>query len=624
MMNRFFLMGCTALAGLNAGELIVSPVRAQDVGVAAAVNPDAQSHRGGSSARVVEVGQNVVHNEVFDTDAAGIVQILLADGSNFTVGPNSSLTIDRFVYDPEADRASIAASASRGAFRFIGGAASKGEGGMNVETPIGVAGIRGAIVDFQLHRIGDIPPHISLVFGDELTLTLPDGQRVVVTQPGSSIVFGETGAPVPPALGAASPAGGAQGGGMASATAGAGALPPGFFAPPQVILTPPDWIPALSGALTNSQSPLGPPDPQALAALLAALGQSGLGEAPEVGPDAGWPGGTGLASPEFGDVLLDESDGGVADSGDANLGERITAVIPEPEPPGPEPEPEPPGPEPEPEPPGPEPEPEPPGPEPEPEPEPPGPEPEPEPPVVVPFDGPYEGFSMTTGRQGGGRGTASMSFDPATNSFTSRFIHSNWGDAPFVTTAPEGHYTDNTDFGASNAVGRVEVAPDQSALCDCEFMSWGSWAAEGPSDGSFTDPVEGFWIIGQPTSAAEMPLTGSATYTGNAVGTVFNAGNTYEASGGMTAQVDFGSGQGDIQITDFDGRNFGTQTIDMTPVAGADNGFIGELGGGNVNGVISGGFFNDGGTPAAGIGGGFSAFEAGSEWSANGIFGGSR
>ncbi|MDN3711660.1 hypothetical protein QWZ10_07150 [Paracoccus cavernae] len=76
MMNRFFLMGCTALAGLNAGELIVSPVRAQDVGVAAAVNPDAQSHRGGSSARVVEVGQNVVHNEVFDTDAAGIVQIL--------------------------------------------------------------------------------------------------------------------------------------------------------------------------------------------------------------------------------------------------------------------------------------------------------------------------------------------------------------------------------------------------------------------------------------------------------------------------------------------------------------------------------------------------------------------
>ena len=74
-------------------------ISATKVGVAAAVNLDAKSTRSGAT-KIISLGQNVIHNEKISTDAEGLVQILLVDGTTFTVGPNSQLTIDEFVYDP--------------------------------------------------------------------------------------------------------------------------------------------------------------------------------------------------------------------------------------------------------------------------------------------------------------------------------------------------------------------------------------------------------------------------------------------------------------------------------------------------------------------------------------------
>src|SRR5688572_16537313 len=101
------LLGTEALAGT--------------AGVTAAVNQNAKSIPPGGGVRTVVLGANVVQDERIETDGAGLVQILLADGTTFTVGPNSSLVIDRFVYDPDANTAQVAASLGRGVFRFIGG-----------------------------------------------------------------------------------------------------------------------------------------------------------------------------------------------------------------------------------------------------------------------------------------------------------------------------------------------------------------------------------------------------------------------------------------------------------------------------------------------------------------------
>ena len=180
------LLASICLLPLLAGEAL-----AATAGVTAAVNQNAKSIPPGGAVRTIVLGDNVVQDETIETDAGGLVQILLADGTTFTVGPNSSLVIDRFVYDPDANTAEVAASLGRGVFRFIGGRTSKTEGGVTLNTPVGTVGIRGGMVDlnFTQGANGQIA-QIDLLFGNEVTL----GTDKVFT-PGYSIIIGANGQP---------------------------------------------------------------------------------------------------------------------------------------------------------------------------------------------------------------------------------------------------------------------------------------------------------------------------------------------------------------------------------------------------------------------------------------------
>ena len=98
---------------------------AERVGVAAAVKPDATSQPPGGETSTLRIGKSVVYDERIDTSGSGVVQVLLLDGSTFTVGPGSSLVIDKFVYNPSTGRGELVASFSKGALRFVGGKLSK-------------------------------------------------------------------------------------------------------------------------------------------------------------------------------------------------------------------------------------------------------------------------------------------------------------------------------------------------------------------------------------------------------------------------------------------------------------------------------------------------------------------
>lgn len=187
-----------ALLAASAALLVIAahPVSAEtDVaGVTAAVNPDASTIDRAGKARLISLGDPVIRNHRIETSGAGLVQILLADGTSFTVGPNSSVVIDSFVYDPEKNTASLAATMSKGALRFIGGKASKASGNVTIKTPIGTAGIRGAVVDINLSgQTPDgqpLPPHMTLVYGKEVQLT-GNGAPQRLFKQGFSIVAGE-------------------------------------------------------------------------------------------------------------------------------------------------------------------------------------------------------------------------------------------------------------------------------------------------------------------------------------------------------------------------------------------------------------------------------------------------
>lgn len=179
-----------AVCGIGLFLVTVGPLPmagAADVGVAAAVNTDAFGTRPGGARSAVVLGQNVVFNERIETDGSGLVQVLLVDGSTFTVGANSDLVIDEFVYDPESGSGKLVASFGKGIARFVGGKLSKSRGGVTVKTPVGTIGIRGGIANLNLN--GDAPV-FSLLFGDGLTFIGPDGQTSRVYKPGYSMVIG--------------------------------------------------------------------------------------------------------------------------------------------------------------------------------------------------------------------------------------------------------------------------------------------------------------------------------------------------------------------------------------------------------------------------------------------------
>jgi hypothetical protein len=143
-----------AALGMNATRLmlglavllaVAAPSRAQaPAGVTAAVNPQATGTPPTLPTKVLEVGSDIVQNERVSVGAGGQAQLLFRDGSTLTLAPNSDLTIDRFVYDPEAKTATLAMTAATGVFRFVGGRASKDEP-VVLNTPTATIGIRGGI-----------------------------------------------------------------------------------------------------------------------------------------------------------------------------------------------------------------------------------------------------------------------------------------------------------------------------------------------------------------------------------------------------------------------------------------------------------------------------------------------
>ena len=174
---------------LVAGSLVSAQadrVAAADrVGVASAVNQSARSQVGGGAMKTVRIGKEMFSRERIATGPSGLVQVLLADGSNFVVGPNSSLVIDEFVYRPAEGQGKLVATFGRGVARYVGGKISKNRGGVTINTRQGTIGVRGGMAN--LVDRGDQTIY-SFLFGKDLTFTGRNGKVTRVYRPGYSIV----------------------------------------------------------------------------------------------------------------------------------------------------------------------------------------------------------------------------------------------------------------------------------------------------------------------------------------------------------------------------------------------------------------------------------------------------
>jgi hypothetical protein len=130
------------------------------------------------------INQRLYLGNQVQTGQRSHMQALLLDRSAFTVGPNSQVTIDRFVYDPAGS--SFSSSIAKGAMRFMSGGRGRG-GSRSIATPVATIGIRGTVVDTVVgeeavaiaHRERSVGPGAG---GDPETASL-----IVLRGPGSDV-----------------------------------------------------------------------------------------------------------------------------------------------------------------------------------------------------------------------------------------------------------------------------------------------------------------------------------------------------------------------------------------------------------------------------------------------------
>jgi hypothetical protein len=138
-MSRWVLPAGLTLAAIFA--LLPLAASAQSIGSAAAVKPEAQG--GGST---LQAGSSLYSNETVGTGQAGQAELQFLDNTKLSVGPSSSVRLDKFVYDPNNKGVGkVAINATKGAYRFITGSQDKKN--YEIKTPYATLGVRGTVLE---------------------------------------------------------------------------------------------------------------------------------------------------------------------------------------------------------------------------------------------------------------------------------------------------------------------------------------------------------------------------------------------------------------------------------------------------------------------------------------------
>ncbi len=142
----FFLVGVFCLWATLAAE----PARAQTrVGEAAVVkNEVVRVVASGTSP--IKVGDSVVRDETVRTGTDSATRLVMADSTNLSLGPNSSLKLDRTVFDDATSYRDISIKLTSGAFRFVTGHSDKGA--YKIQTQVATIGVRGTVLDILSQR----------------------------------------------------------------------------------------------------------------------------------------------------------------------------------------------------------------------------------------------------------------------------------------------------------------------------------------------------------------------------------------------------------------------------------------------------------------------------------------
>jgi len=164
-----------ALLALNSSQVLAQ----SRIGSAASITNQVEGILRGS-ARPLAVGGDVHANELVRTQDASSAQLVFLDNTNLSIGPRSSVTLDRFVYNPDRGTGRVVVNATRGVFRFVTG--SQPPQNYTIKTPVATIGVRGTVFDLLVESNRII---VVLVSGEVIVST--GGRTVRLTVPGTAV-----------------------------------------------------------------------------------------------------------------------------------------------------------------------------------------------------------------------------------------------------------------------------------------------------------------------------------------------------------------------------------------------------------------------------------------------------
>ena len=178
----FYLSALVFAAGFGA-----APVLAQTrVGEAAVVKNEVIRVNASGGAQI-NVGDSLLRDEVVRTGLDSATRLVMADSTNLSLGPSSTITLDRTVFDDEHTYRDIAVRLTNGAFRFVTGHSEKKA--YTITTSVATIGVRGTILDILAQR-GKTTVVLQEGASSVCTLSF---QCVELTQPGETAIITSTG-----------------------------------------------------------------------------------------------------------------------------------------------------------------------------------------------------------------------------------------------------------------------------------------------------------------------------------------------------------------------------------------------------------------------------------------------
>jgi hypothetical protein len=130
----------------------------------------------------LRAGIDVFQNETISTAKTSASQVVFQDRTELSVGPESEVVLDQFVFDPDPSRSKVALSIAKGVARFSSGLLPKQN--YELRTPTATIGIRGTLltITVSLAKVSTVSVQTgsAYVTAQGITVTVEAGFSTLV------------------------------------------------------------------------------------------------------------------------------------------------------------------------------------------------------------------------------------------------------------------------------------------------------------------------------------------------------------------------------------------------------------------------------------------------------------